>query len=174
MTDDNRIPDMRGDHPTLNALCELCKVNFPPVEFWPWVEKSGKSPDGVVLGDSDVKQLKGSSTAGCHLCSVLLESILPERMIAEIDDDGSMDRSTFQLLMLPDVEGWVLRMKMDQGVRDFPVKQAHKAYEADGAKVMTWNLDSRISIASSRIDAVQTCYTTNLSSHAISQIKSWL
>lgn len=105
MTDDNRIPDMRGDHPTLNALCELCKVNFPPVEFWPWVEKSGKSPDGVVLGDSDVKQLKGSSTAGCHLCSVLLESILPERMIAEIDDDGSVDRSTFQLLMLPDVEG---------------------------------------------------------------------
>ena len=130
----------QGNVPILNTLCRLCSTDFPPAGVWTWMESGRRNLDGITLRSSNIKQLKGSSKAGCHLCSILLEGVLPEKMIATMDD-GSLDENIYQLQILLDSDGWILRMSMDLGVKDFLFKQIYNACGEVDADRRTWTLN---------------------------------
>jgi hypothetical protein len=108
------VPRLRTDVPQLNHLCETCSSRFPSDSPWPSFFEFLRTEDldGVSLGENSLLQLHESAGRGCHLCTLLLEAILPERMTIGLEqDEDLMAKTSFQLRMLPDSGGWVLQMR---------------------------------------------------------------
>jgi hypothetical protein len=150
-----QLSSAQGNVPILNTLYRLCSTDFPPADVWTWIESSRRNLDDIILRSSNIKQLKDSSKAGCHLCSILLEGVLPEKIITTMDD-RSLDENVYQLQIQPDSDGWILRMSMDLGVKDLLFKQISNACGEVDADRRTWTLNDANMVTRTRMDALQT------------------
>lgn len=171
------VSGIRTDVPQLNHLCNACLFRFPSDSPWPWVLEFSRTEDidGVSLGEDSLLQLHKSAGKGCHLCALLLEAILPERMTTGMEhDEDWMVKTSFQLQMLPDIGGWILQMrhKPSGNVKDLHRKPvlASAGMQADRR---VWTLEPSMG-TQMRIVAVQSQSHTNIHPLAIQQMKEWL
>ncbi len=126
-------------------------------------------------------ELEEGSKAGCHLCTTLLEAILPEKAIIGLER-GDIGQSRFRIHMLYAVEGWVLQIRhLSHGTRkiggDLPVTDLlleRVDRSTDDTTQRIWNLLPDIAEPQTRTKAVQTLSGTNVNPEAIQQIREWL
>ncbi len=194
----NSNTECRGDEAKrhqLNNLCNICLSNFPPDRPWPWVLQhvtpgsSGKwdflGQDIALKQPSSNIQLLESSKAGCHLCTMFLEAIFPEKACIGVQQATGIERwvnpGTFRIHMLYSGDNWVLQMrhitdcfgKELKGVIDLCLDLVYRLADIEAPhpvwKFFPQHYDHSISIA-----ATQPLSDTNISPPAIHQVKEWL
>ncbi|KAK3325067.1 heterokaryon incompatibility protein-domain-containing protein [Apodospora peruviana] len=121
---DQQLPRGSIINPQFNRLCDTCRSNFPPDGPWPSLVQFDRGPqsekkellfNGIALQTlSSAVQLKASSNAGCHLCTVILGALHPF-VVSDDQADDSIEaifgNSTLQIYILPGVPGiiyWAL------------------------------------------------------------------
>lgn len=72
-----------------------------------WVERTRVSlDDGVLLGQFSISQLVDSAATQCHLCTLLLEALCPEKALIGIEEQPEdlcwNQELRYQVQMLPD------------------------------------------------------------------------
>jgi hypothetical protein len=135
--------------------------------------------NGVTLQQpSSVMELKESSEAGCHLCTELLEALLPEKAFIALEQT-SIPESTFRIHMLRAFEGWVLQIRQIRygsqeldGVKDLCINPVYRFMDDTSQRI--WNLFPHPAWPLARIKAVQPLSGTNINPQAIQQMKQWL
>lgn len=171
--------------PRLDRLCDRCRFNFPPDQPWPWILEfaANQDIDGVALQQpSTVAELEESSEVGCHLCTALLEAILPEKAIIGLER-GGVAEWRFKIQMLPAVEGWILQIRhFSHGsqeavegnlVRDLCLDPVYPS--TDDTRQRIWNIRQPTAAEPlAPMTAIQTMASTNINPQAIQQIKKWL
>ncbi|KAB5528828.1 heterokaryon incompatibility protein-domain-containing protein [Coniochaeta sp. 2T2.1] len=170
--------------PRLNHLCNTCSSYFPSDKPWPWLVERIDVGDGVLLWKFSIMQLVDSAATECHLCTLLLKALLPERTLIGIkeqpQDQYWMRKTMYQIQMLPDsldvlVGGFVLRIKIDtenpENAKDLHFKPVRPSVD-DNSNQRSWTLLEPI--FGTHIDVVQTRSSTNINPPAIQQIKNWL
>ncbi|CZR41652.1 uncharacterized protein FPRO_11241 [Fusarium proliferatum ET1] len=164
---------IRSNVPQLNHLCDICSSRFPSKGPWPWLLDflCTKDIDGVSIGYTSILQLQQSAGKMCHFCTLLLEAILPERMMIGLANDAELAANNcFQLQMLPDSGKWILRMRhlLNNKVKDLLLVRS--LIKADSG---SWTLQPAIGIPMS-LSIIQTQSTYNIHPLVVQKIKEWL
>ncbi|KAM7210366.1 Heterokaryon incompatibility protein (HET) domain containing protein [Rhypophila decipiens] len=185
-----------GTH-QLNRLCEIYLSNFPLDRPWPWlidhmslenITIGDIITDGVVLQQpSSNIQLLESAMSGCHLCTMLLEALFPEKAVMGLQKATGIEAwagpGAFQIRMLWSVDNWVLQIRHMTGdfgeslgeyaVKDLCLDMVH--YPAiEEIPHQTWMFDPQRINPSIRIAATQPLSDTNVTPIAIQQMRDWL
>jgi hypothetical protein len=138
--------------------------------------------EGLTLQQpSTVTELEEASEAGCHLCTALLEAILPEKAVIGLER-ADIAEWRFRIQMLPAVGRWVLRIRhfnlgsqeaLDgELVKDLCLDPVYQS--TDETRQRVWNVCPGPAQPLDRMAAVQTLSSTNINTQAIQQIKKWL
>lgn len=179
MSGHTTLDGLQGSALELYALCEICKAIFPIGEIWPWMLSSLEPEnmgEGVLVRRSNFEQLRETLRAGCHLCNVPLEGLLPKKAIIGVPDNGSIYKKACEIWMQPDINGWALRVERDDttDVRDYFVRQVSRIYATDQADETACNIELADQSGMKLMHATQTRSPTNFSPRAIRQMRDWL
>lgn len=199
----------------LNKLCDACQAVFPIDGPWYWEKERARSTEagstvgvkikgGWLLRDFSIHDLHTSAEAGCHLCRIFLDSLLPPDMIVgnrhgysnwyETHKDVELqcqlakawDSKTLELplsLHIPGQYSYIRTigkkylLRTAQSFRFQPVRLLHAGQDSDST---TWVADldfvqmRTASLSGRPFKIVQPFSTTNFNTSSFAQLRKWL
>lgn len=198
-------PVIKSSYPPrqLNKLCDACQAVFPTTGPWFWDLEDAvlADEDDWHLRDFSIRDLHESAGAGCHLCRIFLDSLLPPEMIVgnrqgyaewyeanqEIQLRCSLDKDwknvdfPMKLSILSNYqEQYTMGKRFEtSSVQTLRFQSVHPALSGQCTNGTAWMLDTTMDILgnSSRygpFTIAQPTSTTTFGSSSIKQVREWL